>query len=238
MTTDDRMRDDRLHELLAEGATAARAARPWGDFVGVARRSLRVHRIMVAGVAACVSILAVVGAGQLIGFGANNQGDVVDPAGPLTSMGSGETPPPPPASHEPCDFPLARPTYLPWLQKGEEVGPPIRDKAEPGDEGSDFASLLWPWEEGDPDSDYSNVSLFTQTGEGYEVYGKVVDVEINGSKGRFEIAPGDGDAAITWLTGSGRCNVTVLTLRTSGWDDSRLEEEITRVARSLVEGDE
>lgn len=237
MTTDDRSREGRLQVLLSEAAAAARPPRPWGDFVVGARRSLRVRRVLAVGAAVGIVLLAVPVATQLDMFGLPTEKN--DPAGPPGSTTNQNTFEPretigsTPASPEPCDFPDHRPTYLPWLGVGEEVGPPIRDRAESGDEDSDFATLLWPRDQTDPDSDY--VSLFTQTAEGAEAHGKIVDVEINGEKGRFEIAPGGDDATITWLVGSGRCNVTVLTLRTSGWDDSKLEEEITRVARSLAD---
>ena len=173
-------------------------------------------------------------AGQFEGFGSNNQTDVpvgVPSAGNSSSPSSANSPEPG-TSDKACAFPDERPTYLPWLAEGEKVGSPIMDRAEAGDGGSDFATLLWPRVEGDAGSAY--VSLFTQSSEGEEAHGEVVDVHVNGEKGRFELAPGDGDATITWLAGSEACNVTVLTLRTSGWADSRLEIEIKRVARSLA----
>ena len=233
MNVENHGRDDRLGAVMEMTASAARPARPWGEFVVDARRSLMRRRFLAVSIAASVIALGVVFAGQFEGFGSNNQTGVPGgvPSSGDTSSPSSANSPEPGTSEAACGFPDERPTYLPWLAEGEEVGSPIMDKAEAGDGSSDFATLLWPRVEGDPESDY--VSLFTQSSEGVEAHGEVVDVHMNGEKGRFELAPGDGDATITWLAGSEPCNITVLTLRTSGWDDSRLETEIKRVARSL-----
>ena len=225
--------DDRLSDLLARTASGARSPRPWGVFVVDARKSLRRQRTFAVALAAGLIGLGVGFAMQIDGFDLGNKADVPGPAGAPTST-AGSTPPDTeaPERDEVCDFPEERPTYLPWLAEGEEVGEPIKSSADPGDKGSDFASLLWPRTEGDPDSDY--VSLFRQSDGGEEGYGEPVYVFLGDAMGRFEIAPGEGDATILWLTGSGRCNVTVLTLRTADWSDTRLEEEIRKVARSLV----
>jgi hypothetical protein len=128
-----------------------------------------------------------------------------------------------------CPFPTILPTYLPWLQAGEEVPAPYKDRFEAGE-----AHLAWV-----PDGKHrALVTLRRYTGERGGP-GGAVPVTYDGAEGFLYVGEGAESAniayvAIVWHHRDGPCNMTALALDAPQLSLDEGKEEIRKIAESLT----
>lgn len=133
-----------------------------------------------------------------------------------------------------CDAPAARPTYLPWLSDGEDVGSP--EVWSGGPEDGDSVQLTWFRPDGGTapeDAFYVALRRLTEPAAGTGG-GATTNVELAGVLGRLGRGTTSGDVWMGWDTGDPTCNLIELELTTSGaYSTARAEREIERIAASL-----
>lgn len=245
------MTDD-LRELLrlADGGPA----RPDHDDIrGRARRQTATRVVAVLG-AALVGVAGVVGVAVSL-MDTGGQSPVIDespsPAFPETDDEQAET----------CERPSLRPTYLPWLEEGEDVPAPV--DAHDGDRDDPSGRLVWAQDPGryDPDDVEAQVNTVTITLlPEYETSEQSArDIEVRGEPGTLLWTgdPGIGPVSLLWREEPGPCaySLSLLIQGTPDYLDMRppddlegdevddwmqehqeaIEGELIQVANSLVD---
>jgi hypothetical protein len=145
-----------------------------------------------------------------------------------------------------CNFPLYRPSYLPWIAPGDPVPDPTRDltSAGGGPQGLDpgYSMLVWGFGDistpGGPELK-GTLTLWRST---ENVQSFPVDPEVpslpDGSDGRFYEGE-TGDWSIVWSDASedtydDNCNETALVLTMPNLTSEEQRQELVKIARSLV----
>lgn len=118
-----------------------------------------------------------------------------------------------------CGFPTVRPTYLPWLGKGERPGAPIRSY----DEEIDRAQLSWQ-------RDSASVGLSVYP-EDLDATGERIGVRVEGAEGHLHRGEG-GSVSASWDLPE-PCDLLELSIHLPGASDTELKRELIKVARSF-----
>jgi hypothetical protein len=124
-------------------------------------------------------------------------------------------------AEERCDFAPVEPTYLPWLDKDQEVPPPI----ESYDKEIDRAQEAWVGPNG------QQVGLTRYPLGEFGEPGEPIGVEIDSAEGQLH--EGEGQTfSIAWDIDD-PCNFVELIMALPGSDVEELREELLKTARSL-----
>ena len=133
--------------------------------------------------------------------------------------------------HEPkvdstCPTAPVRPTYLPWLEEGEDVPPP----RETYDESIDRSQLSWVHKDETKEEIGIGLTRYQMhyLGEG----GEPIDVEIEGQPGQFFVGHGDGNVSIAWDL-VGECNWVSLGLHAPSLSSRDLRQKVVEIAESF-----
>lgn len=145
------------------------------------------------------------------------------------------------ADHEPspsptggqaqCDDTPVQPTYLPWLEGGEDV-PPARETY---DESIDRFQQSWQDPRFEPGKGGIALTIYPverDTGEEVSHGGGNSGVVVEGAEGRIHHGEG-GSVSMSWTLGSRRCNFLELLIANPKLGQQGLEKDLLRVARSL-----
>lgn len=128
-----------------------------------------------------------------------------------------------------CDPPSFRPTYLPWLESGEQVPPPERVESDSGTGFVWFRNEDQRWED-------VHVSLFPLS--------EFEDEYVEAATGQFQVRgatgylvwigdPGVGPLSLRWTESPGQCGSFDLALLTKGFSESEAVSELKLIAGSL-----
>ena len=122
-----------------------------------------------------------------------------------------------------CPHVEARPTYLPWLDKGEEVPEPQLEV----ENGTSYVM----WASGDGDPSQKSV-IFRRNSEPRGGLGEAVSVRLEGARGYYYASPGSS-AAVLWKTDSETCDLITLAVSLPGSDQAEIRDEVLRIVESL-----
>lgn len=232
------MVDKDLQSALEKLARTAPTPQPFDDFMHRARRGLRLQRVELATTVAAVSVATGVIVRSLAYSDLSrgpNQNEVGAASGPATPTASETS-----SIGNACDFAPVEPTYLPWLEEGEDVPPPVRyrdDGSKPDDEGTGDAVMGWSmdWKGGDESShEAPSVHLTTRTVAEPDDARNPVDVRVDGEEGSLELGPGSGYATVSWVYDRETCNQITLQVNLSrDASEKATERETRKVAKSL-----
>ncbi|MGH2808722.1 MAG: hypothetical protein ACRDKT_15770 [Actinomycetota bacterium] len=133
---------------------------------------------------------------------------------------------PPAPTAQACEYPEFRPTYLPWLEPGEEVSA--------GTELLSSKSIVWgPGESRNPDQ----VKLQTKRKSRLDHYrgSRFQRLMVRGEEAYLVWVgdPGVGELTIHWDEGDGPCESYVLHYRDQDSFKHQVEAEIIKIAESL-----
>lgn len=128
------------------------------------------------------------------------------------------------ATETACPYVEARPTYLPWLDEGEEVPEPQRNV----ENGTSYVA----WSTGEADPSRQKSLIFRRNDEPMGGKGEPVSVSLEGADGYYYSAPGPL-ASVLWKTDSDSCNLITLALSLPGSDRPELRKEILQIVESL-----
>lgn len=129
-----------------------------------------------------------------------------------------------PATPPPCPYVEAKPTYLPWLDDGEEVPEPRRAV----DNGTSYVM----WTSGGDDPFEQKSLILRRDSEPLGGKGEPVSVILERARGYFYGSPGS-DAAVLWKTEADACNLITLSLSLPGSSRAEVRDEILEVVESL-----
>ncbi len=122
-----------------------------------------------------------------------------------------------------------RPTYLPWIEEGEQVPPP----QESYDAEIDRAQLSWS--NSDPNPRVAGVGLTRYPHIPAGNFGEPANVSLAGTEGRLHSEDEGGLISIFWDVESDECNFVELILHAPGLSDKDAIDELKRIATSLRE---
>lgn len=127
---------------------------------------------------------------------------------------------------EACPYVEARPTYLPWLDKGEKVPEPqtaVRNR-----------TSYVAWSAGGDDPSEQKSVVLRRDSEPRGGKGEPVPVRLEGADGYYYAAPeSSSTASVLWQTDSPSCDLITLSLSLPGSDQGGLREEILKIVKSL-----
>lgn len=112
------------------------------DHEAVRRRGRRLVLARIAGIALAVTVAGGLATGLVLALTESSHptrpvvGDGTPSPGPSSESGDGSA-----GGADACSLPQLRPSYLPWLEAGEEVPDPVEER--PGTDESPDSSLLW-----------------------------------------------------------------------------------------------
>jgi hypothetical protein len=122
-----------------------------------------------------------------------------------------------------CVHVEARPTYLPWLDEGEEVPEPQREV----DNGTSYVM----WTSGDGGPSQKSV-IFRRSSEPRGGLGEPVSVRLEGAQGYYYTAPGSS-GGVLWKTGSEPCGLITLAVSLPGSSQAEIRDEVLKIVESL-----
>lgn len=123
-----------------------------------------------------------------------------------------------------CPYVQARPSYLPWLDEGEEVPEPRLDVH--------GRTSYVAWSSGPDDPARQSSVVLRRDSEPRGGAGEPVSVRLEGARGYFYDGPG-GQAAVLWKTDAQTCKLITLTLSLPGVGRRELRTEILKIVQSL-----
>ena len=125
-----------------------------------------------------------------------------------------------------CPYVEARPTYLPWLDKGEKVPEPqtaVRNR-----------TSYVAWSAGGDDPSEQKSVVLRRDSEPRGGKGEPVPVRLEGADGYYYAAPeSSSTASVLWQTDSPSCDLITLSLSLPGSDQGELRDEILKIVKSL-----
>jgi hypothetical protein len=133
-----------------------------------------------------------------------------------------------------CPYPSVRPTYLPWVEPGEDIPEPDAHSA-PGDDGISYAFLDWT-DPHDAMGHFHYKVTLVRTGQyNLGAPGTPVDVSIEGSDpGELYDGKQPGEASIYWVIPNvTACSTVAIWFSSQDMTRKQAREEIKRIARSL-----
>jgi hypothetical protein len=157
---------------------------------------------------------------------------------PSPSMGAGVGVAQGSASPPACPYPSVRPTYLPWVEPGEEIPEPDAHSAV-GDEGVSYAFLTWT----DPPEAMGHfrykVSLVRTGQYNLGAPGSPVDVSIEGSDpGELYDGKQAGEASIYWVIPNvTACSTVAIWFSAPDITWKQARAEVRKIAESLRPAD-
>lgn len=128
------------------------------------------------------------------------------------------------ATETACPYVEASPSYLPWLDEGEEVPEPRRAV----DRGTSYVA----WTSGPSDPARQRSVILRWNSEPLGGKGEPVSVRLEGADGYYYDGPGP-QAAVLWKTDAETCNLITLTVSLPEAGRRELRQEILKVAESL-----
>jgi hypothetical protein len=155
-------------------------------------------------------------------------GDDFDPSGLFAYRPPSGYPAGDDAEIQKCRPPTVRPAYLPWIEPGEPLPPPI----ESYDAEIDRAQLSWTNPNHPPGQAGVGLTIYTHTPMGN--LGEETDVLVDGIAGRLHREDEGGLIGISWSFNRSECNHLELALAAPDLSRSVAIQELLRVARSLV----
>ena len=161
----------------------------------------------------CTAALALLTAGSCGG---------TDELSSSTGAGGRASPPVEPTKAA-CAYVEARPTYLPWLDEGEEVPKPQLET----ENGTSYVM----WASGDGGTSQKSVIL-RRNSEPRGGLGEPVSVRLEGVPGYYYSSTGS-DAGVLWKTDSGPCDLITLAVSLPGSDQAEVRHEILKIVESL-----
>ena len=127
-----------------------------------------------------------------------------------------------------CQPPTVRPTYLPWIEPGEQIPPPV----ESYDDEIGRSQLSWTEPAGLQGRIGVGLTVYTHTPLGDQ--GEEIDIELEGVTGRLHREDEGGLVGISWSLQTSECNFVELVLSAPGLSRNVAIEQLIRVARSLA----
>jgi hypothetical protein len=122
-----------------------------------------------------------------------------------------------------CAYVEARPSYLPWLDEGEEVPEPQLET----ENGTSYVM----WASGSGGTSQKTV-IFRRNSEARGGLGEPVSVRLEGVPGYYYASPGS-DGGVLWKTDSDACDLITLAVSLPGSDQAEVREEILKIVESL-----
>ena len=135
------------------------------------------------------------------------------------------------ASPASCPYPSVRPTYLPWLDPGQQIPAPEAHR-EVGDEGISYAFLEWR-------NPAYQVSVVRTSQYNLGAPGVHVDMSIEGSDpGELYDGKQPGDTSVYWVIPNiALCSTVALWFSAEDLTRHQARREVRRIAESLRPAD-